>query len=217
MHTKFAHRVGRWSRAALALGLVAALPGCTEVQRQGESPAYLIITSLSGASGVKPTEFANVLASDVVTFVKKQVGQDEQFVPTIFADNGRVTFILGLKDPGAPGSTTSPTTTNFITVTRYRVTFIRSDGRNTPGVDVPYAFDGGMTLTVTDTTAVGNFNLVRIQAKQEAPLQALSGGGGANAISTIAEITFYGTDQAGRAVSVTGRIGVNFADWGDPS
>ena len=150
MHTKFAHRVGRWSRAALALGLVAALPGCTEVQRQGESPAYLIITSLSGASGVKPTEFANVLASDVVTFVKKQVGQDEQFVPTIFADNGRVTFILGLKDPGAPGSTTSPTTTNFITVTRYRVTFIRSDGRNTPGVDVPYAFDGGMTLTVTE-------------------------------------------------------------------
>jgi len=74
-----------------------------------------------------------------------------------------------------------------------------------------------MTVTVTDTSATGNFNLVRVQAKQEAPLQALSGGGGANAISTIAEITFYGTDQAGRAVSVTGRMGVNFADWGDPS
>jgi hypothetical protein len=74
-----------------------------------------------------------------------------------------------------------------------------------------------MSLTVTDTVAVGNFNLVRVQAKQEAPLQALTAGGGASTISTIAEITFYGEDQAGRAVSVTGRIGVNFADWGDPN
>jgi hypothetical protein len=84
-------------------------------------------------------------------------------------------------------------------------------------VDVPYGFDGAMTVTVKDTEAVANFNLVRVQSKQEAPLQALTGGGGANAISTIAEITFYGKDQAGRDVSVTGRIGVNFADWGDPS
>lgn len=217
MHTKFTRTVGRWSRAALVAGAVAAVPGCTEMQTQGQSPAYLIITSLSASSGVKPTEFGGVLSSDVLTFVKKTVGGEEQLVPTIFADNGRVGFILGLKDPGAPGSNTVPTSTNYITVTRYRVTFIRADGRNVQGVDVPYAFDGAMTLTVTDNEAIGAFNIVRIQSKQEAPLQALSGGGGANAISTIAEITFYGRDQAGREVSVTGKIGVNFADWGDPS
>ena len=28
-------------------------------------------------------------------------------------------------------------------MTRYRVEFRRTDGRNTPGVDVPYGFDGG--------------------------------------------------------------------------
>ena len=39
---------------------------------------------------------------------------------------------------------------------------------------------------------------------------------GAKAISTIAQITFYGTDQAGREVSASGNIGVTFADWGDP-
>ena len=39
--------------------------------------------------------------------------------------------------------------------------------------------------------------LVRAQAKLEAPLKALRGGGGAIVISTIAEITFYGTDQNG--------------------
>jgi hypothetical protein len=217
MHTKFARTVGRWSRAALVLGAVAALPGCTEKQMEGQSPAYLVITQLTGASGATPTEFSGVLSSDVLTFVKKTVGEDEQLVPTVFADNGRVGFLLALKDPGVPGATTTPSSMNFITVTRYRVTFIRSDGRNTPGVDVPYPFDGAMSLTVTDTVAVGNFNLVRVQAKQEAPLQALTAGGGASTISTIAEITFYGEDQAGRAVSVTGRIGVNFADWGDPN
>jgi len=36
-------------------------------------------------------------------------------------------------------------------------------------------------------------------------------------ISTIAHVTFYGKDQNGNEVSVTGSISVNFADWGDPS
>jgi len=41
-------------------------------------------------------------------------------------------------------------------------------------------------------------------------------GGGALIISTIAEVTFYGHDQVGNQVSVTGTISVNFADWADP-
>jgi hypothetical protein len=57
------------------------------------------------------------------------------------------------------------------------------------------------------------FTLVRIQAKEEAPLQALAFGGGANAITTIAKVTFYGRDQNGREVTVTGNIEVTFADW----
>ena len=45
----------------------------------------------------------------------------------------------------------------------------------------------------------------------------MAGGGGAIAIMTIADVTFYGRDQAGNDVSVTGSITVNFADWADPS
>ena len=41
-------------------------------------------------------------------------------------------------------------------------------------------------------------------------------GGAQNVISTIAEVTFYGRDQAGNEVSVTGSISVNFSDFGDP-
>jgi hypothetical protein len=33
-------------------------------------------------------------------------------------------------------------------------------------------------------------------------------------LSTIAEVTLYGTDQAGREVSVLSRISVAFADFG---
>jgi hypothetical protein len=60
----------------------------------------------------------------------------------------------------------------------------------------------------------GVFEIVRHIAKDEAPLKALAFNG--VIISTIGEVTFYGRDQAGREVSVVGRIGVNFGNFGDP-
>ncbi len=74
-----------------------------------------------------------------------------------------------------------------------------------------------ITATVGGGETTVSFVLVRVQAKLEAPLAALANHGGAGVISTIANITFYGTDQTGRAVSVTGSISVNFADWADPA
>jgi hypothetical protein len=215
-------RAGRLARVALvAAAVLPAAAGCTSAQiDNGTSPSYLIISSLQGASGATPSQFSNTLASDVVTLVKasssSSTSGSSSLVPTVFADPGKVTFTLALKDPGAASSPTSPTPANFITVTRYHVEYVRADGRNTPGVDVPYPFDGAMTLTVDTGGGIGTFTLVREQAKEEAPLKALVGGGGADVISTIANVTFYGTDQAGRSVSVTGSIGITFADWGDP-
>lgn len=215
MHTKFARTVGRWSRAALVLGAVAALPGCTEKQMEGQSPAYLVITQLTGAAGATPTEFSGVLSSDVLTFVKKTVGEDEQLVPTVFADNGRVGFLLALKDPGVPGATTTPSSMNFITVTRYRVTFIRSDGRNTPGVDVPAPFDSAVTFSASPgNPGSAGFDLVRNAAKMEAPLIGLVSN--QDLITVIATVTFYGQDHAGNDVAATGNIGITFGNFGDP-
>jgi hypothetical protein len=202
--------VGRITRAGLAVALVAASAvACGDLQREGRSPSFLIIDVLSGASGATPSTFSNVLASDVLTMVDD--------VPTIFADNGQVVIRLGLKDQGSPSAPNTPTFANYITVTRYRVVFKRSDGRNTPGVDVPHPFDGAITFTAVGGTTSATFTLVRAQAKVEAPLQALAGFGGAVFISTIAEVTFYGHDQTGTPVSATGTISVNFADWGDPT
>jgi hypothetical protein len=204
----------------LAALVATALPiaSCTQAQLDGgTSSSYLILTSIEAASGATPSEFSGILQSDVITNVKTTIGDEQVLVPTIFEDFGSVTFSLGLKDPGTTNSPTRPSTANFITVDRYRVEYFRADGRNTPGVDVPYGFDGAVTLTVTGPGGGTSFTLVRNQAKSEAPLQALAGGGGAVAISAIARVTFYGHDQTGREVSVTGQISVTFADWGDPT
>ncbi|MEW5981608.1 MAG: hypothetical protein AB1806_04480 [Acidobacteriota bacterium] len=209
------------ARYATALTVVAlAFFGgisCGGMNENGRSPSYLFIEALTAASGAKPDSFANLLESDVITNVRVQFGGQETLQPTIFEDTGRAVLRMALKDVGAPNAPTTPTSTNAITVTRYRVEFRRTDGRSTPGVDVPYAFDGGATGTFDANGGTLVFVLVRAQAKLEEPLKSLRGGGGAILLSTIADVTFYGHDQNGNAVSVTGQISVNFADWGDPT
>ena len=205
-----------WAAAALALAIGASV-SCGQANNEGRAPSFLIIDALAASSGATPDTFGSVLESDVITNVKVTVGGQETYVPTIYEDQGKVTLKMALKDTGGSNSPTTPTSSNSITVTRYHVDFKRSDGRNTQGVDVPYSFDGGATGTFDANGASLSFVLVRAQAKLEAPLKALKGGGGAIVISTVAEITFYGTDQNGNAVSVVGRISVNFADWGDPT
>jgi hypothetical protein len=195
-------------------GMVALLvsgAGCAAAGRPGEASSYLIVDSFVAASGATATTFGGTLGSDVQTMVNASINGVDMRVPTVFEDVGQVRFRLGMKNPSLTASAA-----NFITVSRYRVVFRRADGRNTPGVDVPFGFDGAMTVTVGSEPIAAAFTLVRIQAKSESPLLALIGGGGAMAISTLAEITFYGTDQAGREVVATAHISVNFADWGDP-
>jgi hypothetical protein len=121
---------------------------------------------------------------------------------------------LGLKDPGSAATPASPTPNNSITLSQYHVQYVRADGHNVEGVDVPYAFDGGMTVTVSSSDTSAGFMLVRSQAKQEAPLAALQTN--PLVLSTIARVTFYGHDQTGREVSVMGTIDVSFANFGDP-
>ena len=189
---------------------------CGDTVRQGQAPAYLVIDNLLGGSGAEPEEMAHVLESDVITNVKVTVGADTVWVPTFFEDPGELEAHIEMKDIGTSLNPNEPSSNNLITVDRYHVRYVRADGRNTPGVDVPYPFDGAATGTFGKSSSSVGFVLVRAQAKMEAPLLALQNLGGAHIISTIAEVTFYGRDQTGNAVSVTGQISVNFADWGDP-
>jgi len=181
----------------------------------GRSPSLVVIDRLEAASGARPGDFGGTLDSDVITNVQRTVNGQQVTVPTIFNDLGRASMRVLLRDLGSSGSPAVPTGVNAVTFTRYRVEFERSDGRNTPGVDVPYGFDSSFTVTVPESgTATVGFELVRHVAKQEAPLATLVSN--ANIISTIAKVTFYGRDLAGNDVVATGSIGVFFGNFGDP-
>jgi hypothetical protein len=196
-------------RFASALGTLAlvgsalALPACTSRQSNAQSPSYLIVDSIQAASGAEPAKFVGALGSDVLT------------KNSVFTDPGQVALHLALVDPGGNLKLNDPTSNNFITVTRYHVRYIRSDGHNIQGVDVPAEFDAAATLTIGSAPGTLPITLVRAQAKISAPLVGLVGTNGF--IPTIAEVTIYGVDQAGHEVSVVASISVDFADWADPS
>ena len=193
-------------RVAGAAACVISLASCGgEMLRTGRSPVYLVVERVeASAQGGSPEAF---LISDV----RLEDG-------SVFNDNVSLTLRSVEKNPDA---TTAPI--NTITLTRYRVDFRRTDGRNTPGVDVPYGFDGGLSVSVApNSPATVSFEVVRHQAKLEPPLKniaAFSAAGrslsGLGFLSTIAEITVYGRDQNGNEVSVAARLDVHFGDFAD--
>ena len=207
----------KWQRTVLGLAATAAVAsaGCGDVVRQGRAPVQLVITELEAASGAEPDELGGTLRSDVITNVQRTVNGQQTQVPTIFNDVGQVTMTMILKDPGLPGAPTAPSAINQVTINRYRVVYRRTDGRNAPGLDVPFPFDSAVTFTVPqDGTVTAGFQIVRHTAKQEAPLSSLAFN--PDVISTIAEVTFFGSDQAGNDISASGAIGIDFGNFGDP-
>jgi hypothetical protein len=210
MSTRIRSTVGRLLAGA---GCVISMVSCGgELQRTGRAPVYLTVASMAASSGNGGQESAFLL-SDVQTLIEQDVNGVTVRVPTVFNDNATATIQVNLKNPEILA-----TAINAVTLTRYHVEFRRTDGRNTPGVDVPYGFDGGLGITIPagNSTAV-SFEIVRHQAKLEPPLKNLTSFGGLGFISSIAEITFYGHDQNGNEVSVTGRIDIQFGDFGDES
>ena len=200
--------LANFGRVAAAAACVISTASCGgDLLRTGRGASMLVV----GKGAVAAQLGTAFLLSDVQVLVETTINGVATKVPTIFNDNLSATLAVVPKNPAALA-----TPTNSVTLTHYRVTFRRSDGRNTPGVDVPFGFDGGLGVTIeSGSTAEVALELVRHQAKLEPPLKNLAGLGGQGFISTIAEITFFGHDQNGNDVSVTGRIDVQFGDFGD--
>ncbi len=203
--------------ALLVLAAVAAATvSCGDAVRDGSSPVYLVIDQLSGQrGGPTPGQPTANLTSDVVTNVTSPAPCSPQTpCPTIFSDPGQVVLSAPLKNIGSGAQPLTPTTNNEVTINRYHVDYVRADGRNTPGVDVPYGFDGAITGTIppNGTLTIG-FELMRVVAKEEPPLVQLANS--ANFLSLIGRVTFYGQDRTGNAVSVTGQILISVGNFGD--
>jgi hypothetical protein len=199
---------------AAVMAVLAGSASCGDVVRQGKAPVIVVVDSLQAASGAEPGNMGTFLLSEVQT-LRTVEGQTER-VPGTFNDVGQATMRLIAKDAGTGTVSLGPSVWNAVTITRYRITFIRADGRNTPGVDVPYAVDGAVTVTLTPAPTVVGFEMVRHQQKLEQPLISMAGRGGRVFIATIAEITFYGADQMGNDVQAKATINVSFGDYADP-
>ena len=202
-----------FARLTAAVLCFAVTAGCGgELLRTGRGPVYLTVVEMLAINGAKDNEEESVLFSDVLTYVEMSVNGQQVRVPTVFSDTGVARLRVSMKNPTALTSDL-----NSVTITRYRVDYRRSDGRNTPGTDVPYGFEAGTSATIpVDDEGEVAFDLVRHAAKQEPPLRNLVANGGQGFIYTTAEVTFYGRDQNGNEVVITGFITVNFADFGDP-
>jgi hypothetical protein len=198
-------------RMIAGAALLASTSACGDVVRDGRSSVFLVIDSFQAAPGNKPTALGNPLISDVITnIVTPAPCSTATPCPTVFNDVASVGFRLAPKDVSV-----APTTNNQVTITRYHVNYSRADGRNMPGVDVPYGFDGALTGTVPATgTATFGFEIVRSLAKSEPPLLPLASNAGV-LINAIADVTFYGRDQVGNDVSVSGSISIEFGNFGD--
>jgi hypothetical protein len=196
------------TRVLVFVALMGAMSvSCGDVATNSRAPGQLVIRAISAvaSTGGVPTTFptdANVLLSDVVTN------------GSVFNDYGRAVMRLVLRDQGIPGVAATVSPLNEVTLTRYRVSYRRSGTQNRPGVDVPQPFDGALTVTVGESDVFAVFELVRHVAKKEAPLASLVSD--VAVVNMIADITFYGRDQAGNDISATGSIQVNFANFADP-
>jgi hypothetical protein len=201
--------------AGLAL-VAAGATSCGDAVRQGSSPVYLVIDRLAATrGGSSNTTASSTLLSDVITNATTPPPcSSSSPCPTVFDDSGTVVLRAPLKDIGG-ATPLVPTTNNEVTITRYTVEYVRTDGRNVPGVDVPYPIDGSITGTIPadNNTLTISFEIVRHTAKQEAPLADLRTS--PNIIVTNARVTFYGKDRVGNDISVTGLIQINFGNFGD--
>ncbi len=195
--------------------LVAGSVSCGDVVMQDRAPVLVVIDSIEAASGADPRTMGGFLLSDVQTLVERQVDGETVRVPTIVNDVGQATMRIIAKDAGNGAVSLAPSAWNNVTINRYHIAFLRADGRNTPGVDVPFSVDGALTATLGSTPTVVSFEIVRHQQKLEQPLRSLANFGGRLFISTIAEITFYGADQAGNSLQIKGTISVSFSDYAD--
>lgn len=205
--------INNFGRLAVAVTCFISAAACGgDLLRTGRGPLMLVIDNMQASPG-GGGEGGSFLLSDVQRLEEETVNGVTVQRASVFNDSVTATIRTLEKNTTQQSVTT---VVSAITLTRYRVVFRRADGRNTPGVDVPYGFDGGLGITIgPGSSAQVSIELVRHQAKLEPPLKNLAGFGGQGFISTIAEITFYGRDQNGNEASVMGRIDVQFGDFAD--
>jgi hypothetical protein len=194
----------------LAVGLSSCV--ARDYGTNNRADVVLRFTKIQGQGSGAVTAASDFLLSDVL------------FKGSVINDQALLSMQVVQKDPLSTGIGLF----NDVYLSSYQVQYLRSDGRNVEGVDVPFAITGTMATIVPAgnpgaiTTAA--IVVVRHQAKDEPPLKNLvsacppggnCGGPGAIVLTTTARITVYGKTSGGKDVSAVGSLEITFADFGD--
>ncbi len=177
--------------AALALSAALGLGGCSAAYVEGDAASvFLLIEDIGGGAP---------LLSDVR-------GENGAIVNC----QVDVTVAARPKNPNSPVGASED-----VRVTRYTVSYRRSDGRGVQGVDVPYTISGNTTALVEagGTSSIQlPIDLVRHQAKLEPPLSNIVD---LQIVTMFADVTLTGATISGKRVSANGSAQVTFADFAD--
>jgi hypothetical protein len=194
-----------WLKILGLAALVLLAWACNPVEDESKSPTMIVIESVKGTDSAGNE--ADYLQSDVI-----KVDATTQ-ATSILADVAVATLRAATLDPKPVQGVSQ---WSDITLSRYVVSYSRVDGNNRPGVDVPYPFEGSMSilLKTSVSTDVG-FVVVREVAKTEPPLVSLRGSRAERVIYCKAQIDFYGQDMTGKKVMATGYLNISFTDYAD--
>ncbi len=176
---------------------------CNPIEDTTRSNSLLIVVKITGYDFEGSS--ADYLQSDVL----EEAGGSAY----VTADSAVATLRAELLNPNTDAESSLY---NAIFVTRYVVTYTRTDGRNTPGVDVPYSFEGAMQswVQIGQEEETG-FIIVREVAKAEPPLLDLHDAREEGVLQVTAQVDFYGYDTVNRQVKATGYLTIFFANYTD--
>jgi hypothetical protein len=176
------------------------------------------MTACKASGDLDRTSAPVILILSSITPVGDTFGDVVNDDGTVADDRVEVEFVARLK------ASTDPTAPELqeIVIERYEVTYRRTDG----GSSTPAGMQRAMTAKVpvtpngsgADRTLTVTLTLTPGSQKLEPPLSHLISPGfdpdtGNTSIQTDATLTFYGTTIAGDRVSVSGGIGIQFANY----
>lgn len=189
--------------AAAVIAVAFFLAACNSVENKSQSASLLLVESVTG----KNTN------GDEVSYLESDVlGQDSTTGALSWvADTAKAKLSVSTLNPNPLMGTSQY---NDVQVTRYVVTYSRVDGKSSQGVDVPYSFEGSLSVLIRSGQEQEiNFVIVREVAKQEPPLSNLKGGFMGEVINVTARVDFYGHDLANKTVKATGYLPIYFANF----
>ncbi len=170
------------------LSAVLLLFSCNPLENETESASLLVVQDVTGTDIDGST--VNYLQSDVQN-IDSSTGQ-----PYITANSAKATLKVSLLNPTP---TAESSQYNSVTINRYVVSYSRSDGHDTPGVDLPYSFEGSLSVQIDiGSTAAIAFIVVREVAKLEPPLINLLQVTEERVLQVTAKVDFYGQDALGK-------------------